>query len=83
MIFSWCTAFLVTMAYIVVDALYALYTIHIQKGNAVKAASVGAGMYALMAYGVITFTSQPIYVIFVALGSWIGTYVIVKWYNKK
>lgn len=81
--FSWITAILVTLSYIVIDALYASYTIHIQKGNAKTAASVGASMYALMAYGIMTFTAQPIYVIFVFIGSWIGTYTTVQFYNHK
>jgi len=80
--FSWGIALLVTLSYVIIDALYALYTIHIQRGNAKMAASVGAGMYALMAYGIMTFTTQPIYIIFVALGSWIGTYALVRWQNK-
>lgn len=80
--FSWVTALLVTLAYIVIDALYALYTIHIQKGNAITASNVGAGMYALMAFGTVTYTTAPVYVIFVAIGSWLGTYFVVKWHKK-
>ena len=76
------TALFVTFAYIIIDALYALYTIYIQQKSPIKAATVGAAMYALMAFGILTFTSQPIYIIFVAIGSWIGTYFTVKYFNK-
>jgi hypothetical protein len=80
--FSWIKALLITLAYIVIDAQYAAYTIMIQRKKAYSAAFVGASMYSLMAFGIITFTSDVRYVPFVAIGSWLGTVYAVKKLSK-
>lgn len=76
--FSWLIAIAVFFAYIVIDFLYAAYTIYIQRKKAATAAWAGALMYSLMAFGIMEYTHNPLYIIFVAAGSWIGTYYSVK-----
>lgn len=84
--FSILKAFMITVAYILIDAQYATYTMLIQKQRAFAAALVASLMYALMAYGIIAYTSEPIYVIFVSIGSFIGTYLAIRiniWHSNK
>lgn len=76
--FNWVTAIAVFFAYIIIDFLYASYTIYIQRKLAGRAASAGALMYSLMAFGIMEYTHNPLYIIFVAAGSWLGTYWSVK-----
>ena len=75
-------ALLVFVAYVILDYLYAKYTIYIQNRQAFRAGLSGAMMYSLMAWGIIIYTNHPIYIIFVALGSFCGTYFAVKSQKK-
>jgi hypothetical protein len=68
----------VMVLYIILDALYASYTLHVTKLNPVKAANTAASMYFLSALGVVSYVNNPLYLIPLAVGSWLGTYVIVK-----
>lgn len=63
--------------YILVDLLYATYTLAVTKLQPVKAATVGAGMYVLLAAGVISYSSNPLYLVPIGMGSWLGTFVAV------
>ncbi len=63
----------------VVDALYAYYTIVVTKKKPVAAASVGALMHFMIAFGVLNYVQNYLYLIPLALGSWIGTYVVVRY----
>lgn len=60
---------LVFSAYVVVDALYALYTIYVTERKPFAAAGIGSVMYALLAFGIMQYTHNPWYVLPVALGS--------------
>lgn len=73
------TGILIFISYIVVDGLYAYYTIAVQKYKAVKAATTGSLMYVLLAYGVISYTHNILYLIPLAIGSWVGTYAVIKY----
>lgn len=76
--FNFGTAVLIFIAYIVVDALYAMYTIQIQKRNPYAAATSGALMYFLLALGVLSYVQNILYLIPLTLGSWLGTFLMVK-----
>ncbi len=65
------------VAYVVIDALYAVYTIATTKMQPVKAATTGAIIHALVAYGVIEYTKDWRYIAPIIAGSWIGTYLAV------
>lgn len=71
-------ALLIFVVYIFVDGLWAHYTISVQKRNAASAATTGAVMYFFLAFGVISYTQNYLYLLPLAAGSWVGTYVIVK-----
>lgn len=75
---------LLFFAYMAIDALYASYTYLLIKKSPARAATVGAGMYFLIAFGVVNYVNNFFYVIPLVAGSWIGTYIIVlREKNKK
>jgi hypothetical protein len=76
--FNFGTATIIFVAYVLVDALYAYYTLQVTKRNPYSAATSGALMYFLLAIGVLNYVHNYLYLIPLALGSWIGTFIIVK-----
>ncbi len=44
-----------------------------------RAANWSAIWYLLLAFAVISYTEQAVYVAFAALGSWIGAFVSITW----
>lgn len=76
--FDWGIAALIFIVYILVDAMWAYYTIAVTKRQPAKAATVGALMYFLLAFGVLNYVHNYLYIIPIALGSWIGTYLVVS-----
>lgn len=58
--------------------MYAYYTLEVTKRKPFSAATTGALMHFLLAFGVISYTDNALYVIPLAIGSWIGTFIIVK-----
>lgn len=81
--FSFLTALLLVGAYIVIDGLYAYYTIQIAKRKALNAASTSAVMHFLLAIGVLNYVHNFLYIIPLAIGSWIGTYIVVKSHHNR
>lgn len=71
-------AAIVFVAYLVVDAMYAYYTITVIKKKPVTSATIGALMHFLIAFGVLNYVQNYLYVIPLALGSWVGTYLVVR-----
>lgn len=71
-------ALFILIAYILIDALYAKYTLDVANYNEYKAATVGAGLHFFIALGVITYTQNWLYIFPLAIGSWIGTFVMVR-----
>jgi len=81
--FSWWIAIALFFTYVVIDYLYALYYLLVAKRDAFKAGLVAAGMYVLLTYGVLAYTKNPWYIVSIALGSFVGTYVAVKYFPEK
>jgi hypothetical protein len=77
--FSWVVAATVFVTYFLIDILYAFYVIYVGKRAAVRAAISSSLLYSLAAYGVITYSQNIIYVIPLAIGAFLGTYVVVKY----
>lgn len=65
-------------AYLLIDAMYAYYTLSVTEKKPVIAASVGSIMHFLIAFGVLNYIQNYLYVIPLALGSWVGTYLVVR-----
>ena len=66
------------VAYIIVDGMYAYYTFEVTKRNPFSAATTGALMHFLLALGVLSYVHNFLYIFPLALGSWIGTFIVVK-----
>lgn len=76
--FDFKVAAIVFVAYLLVDAMFAYYTLAVTKNKPVVAATVGSAMYFFIAIGVLNYVQNYLYVLPLVLGSWIGTYVVVK-----
>lgn len=81
--FSWALALFVFVAYIILDVLYAQYTMAVNALQPARAATTGSLMYFLLAVGVLNYTHNPLYIPGLVLGSWIGTYVAVEHKRRK
>jgi hypothetical protein len=77
--FSWVTAGLILVVYIIVDMLYAYYIIQVEQRNPMKAAIVSSILYSLLAYGVVSYSRNLLYLFPLATGAFIGTYLTVWW----
>jgi hypothetical protein len=61
----------------ITDAAYVFFTAAVLARHRIRAANWSATWYLLSAFAVISYTSNPIYVAFAALGSWIGAFTSV------
>jgi uncharacterized membrane protein len=73
------TVFFATLC---IDALYALYTIHVTEKKAFQSATFGSLIHILTAFTVISYTKNYLYLVPLVVGSFIGTYFAVT-YTKK
>jgi hypothetical protein len=64
------------------DAVCVLFTASIIHRKDLAAANWSAMSYMLSAFAVISFTNNWIYVVFAALGSWIGAYATMKYLHR-
>ena len=69
-------------ATIVTDAVFVFFTAAVASRHRLRAANWSAVWYLLAAVSVISYTSNPIYVVFAALGSWVGAYMSLTWLNR-
>jgi mannitol-specific phosphotransferase system IIBC component len=76
--FNFLIAFGVMFSYLIVDGMYAHYTLAITQHKALSAANTGALMHFLLAVGVLSYVQNYLYIVPIAIGSWIGTYIIVS-----
>lgn len=72
------TALGIFIVYIILDGMYAYYTLAVSERKPFHAATSGAIMHFLLAVGVLSYVQNYLYVIPLALGSWVGTYIVVR-----
>jgi uncharacterized protein YebE (UPF0316 family) len=77
--FSWTTAAIVFVVYVLFDILYALYVLCVSRQQALSASLISAVLYSLGAYGVMNYLHNPWYLLPLACGAFIGTYIAVKY----
>ena len=65
------------------DAVYVLFTAAVAARRRTVAASWSSVWYLLSAFAVISYTGNPIYVVFAAIGSWLGAFGAVTWLGSK
>jgi hypothetical protein len=64
------------------DAVYVLFNAAVSARRRVAAASWSSVWYLLSAFAVISYTSNWAYVLFAALGSWIGGFLSITALNR-
>jgi hypothetical protein len=72
----------VTLSTATTDAVYVLFTSAVSARRRISAANWSSLWYVLSAFAVISYTGNPIYVLFAALGSWLGAFGAVSWLNQ-
>ena len=65
----------VVLATAATDAVYVLFTSAVVAKRPVAAASWSSLWYMLSSFAVISYTSNWVYVLFAAAGSWLGAYL--------
>ena len=75
--FSFITALCVFLVYLAIDLLFTEYTLCIVQLRKFKATTVGALITLLGAFGVVSYVADWRYVIPMAMGGWLGTYLSV------
>lgn len=81
--FSWKTATIVFFLFVVMDILYAYYTLAITRVLPFRASSAAAVMYFVNAVGVLNYIDNKLYLVPIAAGSFIGTYLMMKREERK
>ncbi len=69
-------------ATIITDAVYVFFTAAVASRHRLRAANWSSVWYLLSAFSVISYTGNPVYVVFAALGSWVGAYLSLTWLNR-
>jgi hypothetical protein len=72
----------VTVSTATTDAVYVLFTSAVSARRRVAAANWSSCWYLLSAFAVISYTGNPIYVLFAAVGSWLGAFGAVTWLSR-
>jgi hypothetical protein len=65
------------------DAVYVLFNAAVTARRRISAASWSSLWYLLSAFAVISYTGNPVYVFFAALGSWLGAFGAVTWLKRR
>lgn len=69
----------VVLATAATDAVYVMFTSAVVAKRRLPAATWSSVWYMLSSFAVISYTSNWVYVIFAAAGSWIGAYVTMTY----
>jgi len=72
----------VVLSTAVTDAIYVFFNAAVVARRRVSAASWSAAWYLLSAFAVISYTSNWAYVLFAALGSWIGGFLSITFLER-
>ena len=64
------------------DAVYVMFNAAVTARRRTMAASWSSVWYLLAAFAVISYTGNPLYVLFAAAGSWIGAFGAVTWIRR-
>jgi uncharacterized membrane protein YhaH (DUF805 family) len=67
----------------VTDAAYVLFNAAVSARHRVRAASWSSIWYLLSAFAVISYTTSWVYVVFAAVGSWLGAFVTMTWLGPR
>lgn len=73
----------VTVSVALTDLVYVLYTTEVVKKRSVHAASLSSLWHLLAAFAIVSYTHNPVYVAFAALGSWVGVFFSTTWVRRR
>ena len=76
------TATAVVIATAATDAVYVMFTAAVAARRRVPAASWSSVWYLLSSYAVISYTQNWIYVLFAAVGSWLGAFASMTFIHR-
>ncbi|GAB0117024.1 hypothetical protein [Acidisoma sp. 7E03] len=82
MAFNLWTALGVVVATAATDAAYVRFTAAVADRRRLSAANWSGFWYLLSAFAVISYTQNWVYVIFAALGSWLGAFASISLMRK-
>ena len=82
MAFNLWTALGVVVATAATDAAYVRFTAAVADRRRLPAANWSGFWYLLSAFAVISYTQNWVYVIFAALGSWLGAFASISLMRK-
>lgn len=81
--FSLLLALALLVLYIIFDALFAWYTLCVTNLKPLKASIASFFIFAIGAFGILNYVENALYIIPVALGGFLGTYLIVEIEKRK
>lgn len=73
----------VTASTMATDAVYVLFNAAVSARRRVGAANWSSLWYLLSAFAVISYTTSWVYVVFAAIGSWIGAFLSMTWLRDR
>jgi uncharacterized membrane protein YhaH (DUF805 family) len=76
------TAFGVVGATAATDAVYVMFSSAVARQRRLSAANWSGMWYLLSSFAVISYTQNWRYVVFAAIGSWIGAYASITFIRK-
>ena len=76
------TAGAVVLATAATDAVYVMFTSAVVAKKRFPAATWSSIWYLLSSFAVISYTNNWLYVLFAAVGSWIGAYVSLTFLHR-
>jgi hypothetical protein len=76
------TALGVLLATAATDAVYVMFTSAVVTRRRVPAATWSSIWYLLSSFAVISYTENWIYVVFAALGSWVGAFASITFLHR-
>ena len=76
------TAGAVILATAATDAVYVMFTSAVVAKKRVPAATWSSIWYMLSSFAVISYTENWVYVLFAAVGSWVGAFASMTFLNR-
>jgi hypothetical protein len=64
------------------DAVYVMFTASVAARQRFSAASWSSGWYLLSSFAIISYTNNWAYVLFAAIGSWIGAFATITFLRR-
>jgi hypothetical protein len=80
--FDWSIAVALYFTYIVIDSLNSFWALSVTRLEPRRAASTSFLIYCLLAFGVINYTRNFLYIFPIALGAATGTYILVSYERR-